>query len=57
MKRSLALKKETLTDLTTADLEAVAGGQEVSADCPSNYCWSGRLACLLSQYLVNCITD
>lgn len=57
MKRTLALKRETLTDLTGADLERVAAGQAISQECPSNYCWSGHLDCLLSQYLVNCVTD
>ena len=35
MRRTLALRRDTLTDLTPGDLAAVAGGQPDSILCPS----------------------
>ncbi len=49
MNRTLVLRRERLTDLTAADLGAVAGGRPLypSQDCPDNtyYCITGAARC------------
>jgi hypothetical protein len=47
MKRRLVLKKETLAELSTAELGIVAGAaQALTPNCPTNYCASGRPDCI-----------
>lgn len=40
MKRTLSLKRESLTELTAGELAAVAGGQPETIICPSIPLWS-----------------
>lgn len=43
MKRTLTLKSESLTDLTTAELQDVAGGQP-----PTYTCYTAGVECFVS---------
>jgi hypothetical protein len=54
--RRLVLKKETLVELTTAELAAVEGGAYTQA-CPTNYCVPTRSACIISLLIYPCLTD
>ena len=47
MKRTLTLKSETLTELTTEQLHYVAGAQDTSR-CASRDCYTVRLTCFLT---------
>ena len=38
MKRTLRLRRESLAELTPAELGGVAGGQELSLSCPAIRC-------------------
>lgn len=50
MRRTLVLKKETVSELTTTDLAAVAGGN--TNICPSNGCvHSWYLTCKLDTVI------
>ena len=44
MKRTLTLKSETLTELTSGDLAAVVGGVPPTRDCPT-----AALTCIPTQ--------
>lgn len=44
MKRTLTLKCETLAELTSAELGAVAGGQPVTYSC-----YTAAFTCMISQ--------
>jgi len=53
--RRLVLKKETLAELSPAELRDVAGAaQAITPACPTNYCASGRLDCVVSNYIDPC---
>jgi 3-polyprenyl-4-hydroxybenzoate decarboxylase len=53
--RRLVLKKETLAELSTAELRDVAAaGQQLTPNCPTYYCASGRLECMVSNYIDPC---
>ena len=52
MTRTLTLRRERLTDLSTDDLTAVVGGQGPTYGCPPAYTWTCLTAprvCLLSE--------
>ena len=50
MTRSLSLKRETLADLSSADLESVVAGVLPSGlTCPVLYCMSGSICTLTAQ--------
>ncbi|HEX8004166.1 MAG TPA: hypothetical protein VF519_15870 [Mycobacteriales bacterium] len=59
MRRTLALKKESLSALSTDELAHVAGGQ--SGDCidpPSNVCiQTYQVGCLISRMMYPCLTE
>lgn len=61
MRRTLALKKESLAELSPADLLAVAGAGQQSEECidpPSGPCiQSVRVDCLISRMMYPCPTD
>ena len=62
MRRTLVLKKETLTELAAAELAGVAGGQ-ATPTCPTfecteltSYCESANYTCLVSRRMDPCLT-
>lgn len=64
MRRKLVLSKETLSELTTAELVGVAGGAltpkcptfEHGCRVPTDHCVSVDYTCLVSQLMVECFT-
>lgn len=60
MRRTLVLKKDTLTELTPRELTAVAGGAQ-SNDCidpPSGPCFETYgILCLISRAMYPCLTE
>jgi hypothetical protein len=55
MKRTLSLKREALTELTTSDLAAVAGGALASgATCPAVSCVCASKFCISN--IGECVT-
>jgi hypothetical protein len=59
MRRTLALKKERLTELTTDELVGVVGGGTTQCiDPPTNFCIeSYDVLCFLSRAMYPCLTD
>ena len=57
MKRKLVLKKETLAELGSDDLRAIAAAYDITPACPTRYCASTDLQCMFSQYVDPCVTD
>lgn len=65
MRRTLVLKREALTELTTAELGAVAGGaltphcptQEYGCRVPTDHCASIDYTCLLSRHMEPCLSN
>ena len=59
--RKLMLKKESLTELTTRELHGVAGGAATpncpTQTCPSGWCGSDDVNCIVSQLIAPCLTD
>jgi len=56
VKRKLVLKKETVSALTTTELEGVAGAQAITPACPTNYCYPTWNTCALSRLIDPCVT-
>lgn len=64
MRRTLVLKKETLTELTPRELGGIAGGQAATPNCPTyddcriptDHCQSANYACLISVNMDPCLT-
>lgn len=50
MKRTLTLKREALTELTTSDLARIAGAADPSLSCPVKNC----LATVGETFSINC---
>ena len=55
-RRTLVLKKETLTELTSAELGGVAGGQAATPNCPTNTCVTFT-TCAISRLMDPCLTE
>ena len=61
MRRRLVLKRETLTELTPRELDAVAGGATAlcpTPECMTDYwCQSLDYTCLVSDQMRPCLTN
>jgi hypothetical protein len=62
MRRTLVLKRETLTEITPHELAGIAGAQAITPACPTvdrcptDHCVSIDYTCLVSQYLDPCLS-